>query len=113
MKRGVGYSSTSYDAYSSEIDTLRIIERAINRGEGYAAREQEWLRRQGQVRLLTADNSPGIDGFDNMKLFSIEGLYEVCHRVAEYRKDYRYGSCARQVVVQVWRYADGVVKSQI
>ena len=82
---------------SGEIDNLRIIERAVNRGKGYTVREG-MLNASGTVRLLTdADNSPDIDRFDNMKLLFDQG-YDVA--IASRNRKDPVG--ARQVVPQVW-----------
>ena len=81
---------------SGEIDNLRIIERAVNRGKGYTVREG-MLKASGTVRLLTdADNSTDIDRFDNMKLLFDQG-YDVAI-ASRNRKD---AVGARQVVPQV------------
>jgi glycosyltransferase involved in cell wall biosynthesis len=82
---------------SGEIDRLRIIERAVNRGKGYAVREG-MLEAIGQVRLFTdADNSTDIAHFDKMKPLFDEG-YDVVI-ASRSPKD---ASGARQVVPQAW-----------
>ena len=82
---------------SGEIDNLRIIERTINRGKGYAVREG-MLTAVGEVRLFTdADNSTDIAQFEIMKPLFDEG-YDVV--IASRNSKDTLG--ARQVVPQVW-----------
>ena len=51
---------------SHEIDHLKVLERAINRGKGYTVKEG-MLAARGEIRLFTdADNSTDIAHFDKM-----------------------------------------------
>jgi glycosyltransferase involved in cell wall biosynthesis len=59
---------------SSEIERLKIIHRAENRGKGYTVREG-MLKATGQIRLFTdADNSTDIAHFDKMKPLFDQGF---------------------------------------
>jgi hypothetical protein len=82
---------------SSEIDHLRVIERAVNRGKGYSIREG-MLRAAGAVRLFTdADNSTDITHFDKMKPF-----FDQSYRVVIASRHPRDAAGAAQVVPQAW-----------
>jgi dolichyl-phosphate beta-glucosyltransferase len=82
---------------SGEIANLRIIDRAINCGKGYAVREG-MLKAVGERRLFTdADNSTDITHFDKMKPLLDEG-YDIVI-ASRHPKD---ASGARQVVPQAW-----------
>ena len=82
---------------SGEIDNLRIIERAVNRGKGYTVREG-MLKASGIVRLFTdADNSTDIAHFDKMK-----SLFDEGYDVAIASRNPKDAAGARQVVPQVW-----------
>jgi len=82
---------------SGEMDHLKIIERSVNRGKGYAVREG-MLAAVGEVRLFTdADNSTDIAHFEKMKPLFDEG-YDVV--IAS--RNSKDAPGARQVVPQAW-----------
>jgi dolichyl-phosphate beta-glucosyltransferase len=82
---------------SSEISTLRVIARSVNRGKGYTVR-QGMLAAVGDIRLFTdADNSTDIAHFDKMKPFFDQG-----YGVAIASRHPKDASGARQVVPQAW-----------
>jgi len=82
---------------SSEIEHLRILERAVHRGKGYTVREG--MRNSlGRIRLFSdADNSTDISHFDKMQPLFDQGYDSViCSRNA------RDAPGAKQSVPQVW-----------
>lgn len=77
--------------------TLRIIERAENRGKGFTVKEG-MLAANGRIRLFTdADNSTDIAHFDQMK-----PLFDQGHDVVIASRNGRDVNGAEQVVSQVW-----------
>ena len=80
-----------------EIDHLRVLGRAVNRGKGYTVKEG-MLDASGHVRLFSdADNSTDIAHFDKMQPFFDQG-YDVviCSRHP------RDAAGAGQVIPQAW-----------
>ena len=95
-----GYTDDSrgvVNKLSREIAHLRVIERTINRGKGYAVREG-MLAAVGKVRLFTdADNSTDIDHFDKMK-----PLFDEDYDVVIASRNSKDAPGARQIVPQAW-----------
>lgn len=82
---------------SGEIAHLRVIERTVNRGKGYAVRGG-MLAAVGKVRLFTdADNSTDIDHFDEMK-----SLFDEGYDVVIASRNSKDAPGARQIVPQAW-----------
>lgn len=82
---------------ASEVNNLKIVDRAVNRGKGYAVREG-MLKASGRVRLFSdADNSTDIAHFDKM-----QPLFEQGYDVVICSRHPKDAAGAGQVVPQVW-----------
>ena len=81
----------------SEIRHLRILDRKVNRGKGYAVREG-MLKALGRVRLFSdADNSTDISHFDKM-----QPLWDKGYDLVICSRDSKDAPGARQAVPQPW-----------
>jgi glycosyltransferase involved in cell wall biosynthesis len=82
---------------TSEIKNLRIVDRRVNRGKGYAVKEG-MLKASGSIRLFSdADNSTDISHFDKMR-----PLFDKGYDVVICSRDSKDALSAKQTVPQVW-----------
>lgn len=91
------HTRKALEMLASEIDHLRVLDRAVNRGKGYTVKEG-MLNASGHVRLFSdADNSTDIAHFDKMQPLFNQGYdIVICSRHP------RDAAGAGQVIPQAW-----------